>query len=134
MMRFALAPKDLKAKKLAESIKMGNSHESVDDLDNDDDTPNESIHKDNEDQAEYELFISDKSKSRMGLYLHTSSAHECIRYSCKFCKYKARYKSNLTRHQEAIHDGVKYSCNQCAYQATTQSSLKTHKKSVHEGI
>ena len=126
-MRFAHIAKDLQVRKLPENIRIVNSPESVDNLDNNDEIPNESIHKDNEDQAEYELFISDKSKSRMGLYLHTSSAHECIRYSCKFCKYKARYKSNLKRHQEAIHEGVKYSCDQCDYHAKTRSDLKRHK-------
>ena len=98
MMRFALAPKDLKAKQLAESIKMGNSHESVDDLDNDDDTPNESIHKDNEDQTENE------------------------------CDYQAITQSDLKRQiKKSVHEGIKHSRNQCHYQATTQNSLKTHK-------
>ena len=101
--------------------------------DSNDDTPNESIHKDNEDQTENEsagrsnLYISDKSKSRILLYLNTSSTHEDIRY-------KARYKGDIKKHNKSFNEGIKYSCNHCDYQATTQSSLKTHKQSVHEGI
>ena len=86
MKRFAHAAKDLKVKKLAENIRKGNSPESVDDLENNDDIPNEGIRTDNEDQAENEyaarsnLYTSDRSKRKMGLYLHTSSTHEGICY------------------------------------------------------
>ena len=70
MKRFAQASNHLKVKKLTENIRMGSSPKSVDDLDNKDDFPNESIHKEDEDQTQNEcagkinLYISDKSKSR----------------------------------------------------------------------
>merc|ERR1711909_239136 len=94
--------------------KIGTSPESLNDLDNNDDIPNEGILIDNEDQTENEyarrsnLYILDKSKSRMGLYLHTSSTQKGISYSCKYCRYKASYKSDLKKHQKSIHKGVKY--------------------------
>ena len=75
-MRFTQAAKDFQVRKLPES---------VNDLDNNDDIPNEGIRKDNEDQAENELHISNKLKSRMGLYLHTSSAHDGIGVSTSSC-------------------------------------------------
>ena len=70
----------------------------------------------------------------MGLYYHTSSKHEGISYSCKYCDYHATTQGHLKRHQGSVHEGVRYSCDQCEYQATQQSNLLTHKKSVHEGI
>ena len=65
MKRFAQTAKDLQIKKLAKNSRIGDSPNSVDDLDNNDD---EGILKDNEDQSEEEydersnLYILDKSK------------------------------------------------------------------------
>merc|ERR1712179_556932 len=59
-------------------------------------------------------------KSMIGLYNHTSSKHEGICYSFKYCGYKATKKSSLKRHQESPHEGVK---------AKQQGDLKRHTKS-----
>ena len=60
--------------------------------------------------------------------------HEGVKYSCKYCRYKATQQSKLKRHQESIHEGVKFSCDQCKYHATQKSNLIAHKRSVHDGL
>ena len=63
-------------------------------------------------------------KGKSGLYHHTSSKHEGICYSCKYCGYKATQQGHLKSHQESIHEGIRYSCDKCNYQATLQRHLK----------
>ena len=153
MRKFADAAEDLQIKKLSEIIRIGKPNEPKDN-----NNDNKDIHqlKEEKSKNEYarsslldisgsdelgsgkELFKCEECKasykSKMGLYYHTSSKHEGISYSCKYCDYHATTQGHLKRHQGSIHEGVRYSCDQCDYQATQQSNLFTHKKSVHEGI
>ena len=81
-----------------------------------------------------ECEASYKSKSGLSKHNHTRSKHGGICYSCKYCGYKASYRSNLNRHQKSIHEGAAFFCNQCDFMATDKGSLKRHQESTHEGI
>merc|ERR1712179_416945 len=133
MKKFAQAAKDLKIKKLAENITMGNPPESFDDLDKNDDIQNEDISKDNEDQIENEYAdIADKIIDYIPGSDEQGSGKQS--YKCEECEVTFKHKKSLIRHMRAFHEGVKYYCDQCDYQATRQEKLVTHKKSVHDGV
>ena len=55
-----------------------------------------------------------------------------VKYSCKFCDYKATQKENLQQHMKSIPDRVNHSCEFCEYKATTKSHLQQHVKSFHD--
>ena len=149
MNKFTQVAKDLQIKKLAENIRMGNPSQAGEisnendyaersTMDNTDETINLDIPGRNKPGSDKRLYKCEKCeasyKSRIGLYLHTTTKHKGICYSCEYCGYKATQMGNLKKHQASIHEGVKYSCDQCDYHATTQSSIKRHQKSVHEGV
>ena len=71
---------------------------------------------------------------RPGLWLHTKSVHEGLKYSCSQCDYQAKHQGYLKTHIQSRHEGVKYACNQCDNQYTAQQSLTIHIQSKHEGI
>ena len=161
MKGFAQATKDFEIKKRAESIRKGNSPESVKYLENADEISYENTNKDNEDQTNDEfagrsvldnvdeIFNLDMpGRDVLGSGKPLYNCEECeevykskyglykhtsSRHICKYCGYKATQQSRLKQHEESLHKGQKYSCNQCHYQATQQGNLKRHKKSVHEG-
>ena len=40
----------------------------------------------------------------------------------------------LWQHTKSQHEGVKYACNQCDYQAAERGNLKKHIKSQHNSV
>ena len=73
-------------------------------------------------------------RSQPGLWHHTKSKHEGVKYACNQCDYQAGHQGDLTKHILSVHKGVKYACNQCDQQFTQQNNLTTHIKSKHEGV
>ena len=69
-----------------------------------------------------------------GLWQHTKSKHEGVKYACNHCDHQFTLQGVLTKHIQSIHEGVKYACNQCDYQATRQDSLTSHIQYKHEGV
>ena len=72
--------------------------------------------------------------SKKGLFHHTESKHDFIKYPCVPCDHKATTAGNLKTHQESVHEGIKYFCNQCKYETTRAAQLKIHKEYEHEGV
>ena len=71
---------------------------------------------------------------RPGLWLHTKSVHEGVKYPCSQCDYQARRQLQLTEHIQSKHEGVMYGCNQCDKQFIKQRDVTRHIKSKHEGV
>ena len=71
---------------------------------------------------------------RPGLWLHTKSVHEGVKYPCSQCDYQARRQLQLTEHIQSKHEGFMYGCNQCDKQFIKQRDVTRHIKSKHEGI
>ena len=71
---------------------------------------------------------------RPGLWLHTKSVHEGVKYPCSQCDFQARRQLQLTEHIQSKHEGVMYGCNQCDKQFIKQRDVTRHIKSKHEGV
>ena len=71
---------------------------------------------------------------RPGLWLHTKSVHEGLKYPCSQCDYQARRQLQLTEHIQSKHEGFMYGCNQCDKQFIKRRDVTRHIKSKHEGI
>ena len=52
-------------------------------------------------------------------------------FQCKDCERTFISPSGLWNHTKSKHEGVKYACNQCDYQAGYQSNLHYHMKKEH---
>ena len=69
-----------------------------------------------------------------GLWLHTKSVHEGVKYPCSQCDFQARRQLQLTEHIQSKHEGVMYGCNQCDKQYIKQRDVTRHIKYKHKGI
>lgn len=101
--------------------------------------------------------------SPQGLYDHTKTIHEGVRYPCDQCDYKARKKSQLKVHVSAMHECKSetieeeplqeddddtnqsyavacfeekrlWNCGQCDKQFSSNQGLSDHTKTIHEGV
>ena len=71
---------------------------------------------------------------RPGLWLHTKSVHEGVKYPCSQCDFQARRQLQLTEHIQSKHEGLMYGCNQCDKQFIKKRDVTRHIKSKHEGV
>ena len=69
-----------------------------------------------------------------GLWLHTKSVHEGVKYPCSQCDFQAKRQLQLTEHIQSKHEGVMYGCNQCDKQYIKQRDVTRHIKYKHKGI
>ena len=59
------------------------------------------------------------------LKTHKESKHECVRYECDKCEYKAMQLSDRETNKESKHDGVRYECYRFDFKATQIRYLRT---------
>ena len=140
---FAQADKNMKGKKLSESLKKGNS--SSPERDNQDE--NEQIFNINPSQnCDYSSENSNISNDVVEIINHdtlrstTEGVVDLIRsdgkhlYKCGDCEKSFKNIQGLEVHITSIHKGIWYSCKNCNYKASKKGILKAHQESKHEGV
>ena len=55
-------------------------------------------------------------------------------YKCDECDASYKHKESLHKHTSSKHEGICYSCKYCGYKATQQGHLKRHQESVSSDI
>ena len=151
MSEFLTVSKNLEIKELSTGIEMNDQNTE----NNENDVVDESVdiagaspHAVNEDggnvepQTQTEPITTNNAANRRvrgtevvckpGIWYHTKSKHEGVKYACNQCDKQFAQQAHLTTHIQSKHEGVKYACNQCDQQYTLQRSLTKHIQSIHD--
>ena len=151
---FLSAVRDLEIKELYKRVKTNQAHDKTTlkleedsnfTSENDDDNikleeadnvgSNDSMQQTGKPISRFQCKRCDKTFSgKPGLWLHTKSVHEGVKYPCSQCDFQARRQLQLTEHIQSKHEGVMYGCNQCDKQYIKQRDVTRHIKYKHEGI
>ena len=96
---------------------------------------NDSMQQTGKPISRFQCTRCDKTFSgKPGLWLHTKSVHEGVKYPCSQCDFQAKRQLQLTEHIQSKHEGVMYGCNQCDKQYIKQRDVTRHIKYKHKGI
>ena len=151
---FLSAARDLEIKELYKRVKTNQAHDKTTQKleedsnftsENDDDNisleeadnvgSNDSMQQTGKPISRLQCTQCDKTFSgKPGLWLHTKSVHEGVKYPCSQCDFQAKRQLQLTEHIQSKHEGVMYGCNQCDKQYIKQRDVTRHIKYKHKGI
>ena len=151
---FMSAVRDLEIKELYKRVKTNQAHDKTTQKleedsnftsENDDDNisleeadnvgSNDSMQQTGKPISRLQCTQCDKTFSgKPGLWLHTKSVHEGVKYPCSQCDFQAKRQLQLTEHIQSKHEGVMYGCNQCDKQYIKQRDVTRHIKYKHKGI
>ena len=151
---FLSAARDLEIKELYKRVKTNQAHDKTTQKleedsnftsENDDDNisleeadnvgSNDSMQQTGKPVSRLQCTQCDKTFSgKPGLWLHTKSVHEGVKYPCSQCDFQAKRQLQLTEHIQSKHEGVMYGCNQCDKQYIKQRDVTRHIKYKHKGI
>ena len=60
--------------------------------------------------------------------------HDKGAFICQYCYQDFTCHSGLYRHTQSVHEGLKYSCEYCDKIYTQKSHINRHMKNVHEKV